>query len=328
MNKQRQFVEQCKERKKTKNFAQELSQLLGVNVDAAYRRSRGVTQLTFDEINKMCKHYSVSFDSIINYEGRTVPFQYNPMFNEEFSMRQYLTDIRNQMEQLTKAKDSKITITAVDIPYFRLFGFPSLRRFKLFFWQRSVLNLDEFQPQKFDVEKEEPEIDTISEDIFKFYHGIESTEIWAPETLDSTFKQIEYYIESGLFKDENTVVSILDDMVLFLNHLEAEAMLAKKTYHRNGEHFTSNFSMYQSDIFMSNNSILAFVGGTVFSYVSFNSFNSLMSFSPSFSEECQRWVEQIRVKSILLSDVSERLRYQFFQGLRNKIKTLKADFIE
>ena len=69
MNKQRQFVEQCKERKKTKNFAQELSQLLGVNVDAAYRRLRGVTQLTFDEINKMCKHYSVSFDSIIKYEG-------------------------------------------------------------------------------------------------------------------------------------------------------------------------------------------------------------------------------------------------------------------
>ena len=328
MNKQRQFVEQCKERKKTKNFAQELSQLLGVNVDAAYRRSRGVTQLTFDEINKMCKHYSVSFDSIINYEGRTVPFHYNPMFNEDFSMRQYLTDIRNQMEQLTMAKDSKITITATDIPYFRLFGFPSLRRFKLFFWQRSVLNLEEFQPQKFDIEKEEPEIDTISEDIFKFYHGIESTEIWAPETLDSTFKQIEYYIESGLFKDANTVISILDDLVLFLNQLEAEAMLAKKTYHRNAEHFTSNFSMYQSDIFMSNNSILASVGGSVYSYVSFNSFNSLMSFSPSFSEECQRWVEQIRVKSILLSDVSERLRYQFFQGLRNKIKTLKADFIK
>ena len=105
-------------------------------------------------------------------------------------------------------------------------------------------------------------------------------------------------------------------------------MLAKKTYHRNAEHFTSNFSMYQSDIFMSNNSILASVGGSVYSYVSFNSFNSLMSFSPSFSEECQRWVEQIRVKSILLSDVSERLRYQFFQGLRNKIKTLKADFIK
>lgn len=328
MNKQTQFVEQCKERKKTKNFAQELSQLLGVNVDAAYRRSRGVTQLTFDEINKMCKHYSVSFDSIINYEGRTVPFQYNPMFNEDFSMRQYLKDIRNQMEQLTIAKDSKITITATDIPYFRLFGFPSLRRFKLFFWQRSVLNLEEFQPQKFDIEKEEPEIDTISEDIFKFYHGIESTEIWAPETLDSTFKQIEYYIESGLFKDENTVISILDDLVLFLNQLEAEAMLAKKTYHRNGEHFTSNFSMYQSDIFMSNNSILASVGGSVYSYVSFNSFNSLMSFSPRFSEECQRWVEQIRVKSILLSDVSERLRYQFFQGLRNKIKTLKSDFIK
>ena len=62
------------------------------------------------------------------------------------------------------------------------------------------------------------ELWVLIEDIFKFYHGIESTEIWAPETLDSTFKQIEYYIESGLFKDANTVISILDDLVLFLKY--------------------------------------------------------------------------------------------------------------
>jgi len=48
-----------------------------------------------------------------------------------------------------------------------------------------------------------------------------------------------------------------------------------------------------------------------------------MSFSPKFSEECQNWIEQIRVKSVLLSDVSERLRYQFFQKLRGKIEQLK-----
>jgi len=243
MNKQVQFIEQCKERKKSKIFAQELAKLLGVNVDAAYRRARGVTSLTFEEINILCNHYSVSFDSIISYEGRTVPFQYNTMFHKDFSMYQYIKDIRDQMENLTLSKENRLLITALDIPYFRLFGYPALRKFKMFFWQRSVLNLEEFKQQKFDVDNTDPRYEQIMFDTFKFYHGIESTEIWSPETLDSTIKQIEYYIESGLFKNRETVNLIIEDLIMFLNQLENEAMLAKKSFYKDEENYTSKFSM-------------------------------------------------------------------------------------
>jgi len=119
-------------------------------------------------------------------------------------------------------------------------------------------------------------------------------------------------------------MQICDDMDALLDKLEREAERGQKSIHTKDGTISSPFKMYQSDMFMSNNCIQAFLGDKIFTYVSFNSFNSLMSFSPNFSEECSLWVEQIRLKSVLLSEVSEKLRYQFFKSLRNKLDELRG----
>ena len=328
MDQQVLFLEGCKDRRKTSNFAQELADLLGLNADAAYRRLRGATPLTFNEIKKISQSYNISFDSIINYEGRTVPFQFNSMFQDEFRILHYLKEIDQHLMRLSMGPDSKVSMTAMDLPYFRQFGFPSLRRFKLFYWQRSVLNLEEFRQLKFDTEHIVPEFEEITLQIYKHYHALDSTEIWAPETLDSTLKQIQYYLDSGLFTSLDSAISICDDLEKLLDKLEQEAQLATKILNIDGESYSSNFSMYQSDIFLSNNSIQAYGEDRIYTYVSFNSFNSLMSYAPTFSEECRRWIEQIRLKSILLSEVSEKHRFQFFRGLRNKIRELRDSIVK
>lgn len=324
---QQALIEQCKERVGSKNLASEMAELLGVNIDAAYRRMRGDTALTFDEIQKICLHFNISFDSVINYQGRLVPFQFNAMFRDQFSILKYLTGIEQELKMLSQMnpENAKIVMTAMDLPYFRQFGFSSLSRFKLFFWQRSVLNLLEFATKKYDANESLGEYEEITDRIYNYYHGIASTEIWAPETLDSTIKQIQYFIDSGLFVDKKSAEKICDDIDDLLTKLEGEAQLGRKLVQTKTGTISSPFEMYQSDIFLSNNSIQATKDGRTYTYVSFNSFNSLMSFSPHFSEECTRWIEQIRLKSILLSEVSEKLRYQFFRSLRAKLGGLRED---
>ncbi len=319
------LIEQCKERVGSKNLASELADLLGVNLDAAYRRMRGDTALTFDEIQKICQRFNISFDSVINYQGRLVPFQFNAMFKDKFSILQYLKGIEQELEMLAKmgSSDASMVLTAMDLPYFRQFGFKSLSRFKLFFWQRSVLNLPNFSTRKYDANESLGEYEEITDRIYQSYHGVSSTEIWAPETLDSTIKQVQYYLESGLFVDKKSAQQICDDIDALLTKLEGEAQLGRKLIQTPKGTISSPFEMYQSDIFLSNNCIQAVKDGRVYTYVSFNSFNSLMSFSPHFSDECNRWIEQIRLKSILLSEVSEKLRYQFFRSLREKLEGLR-----
>jgi hypothetical protein len=135
------------------------------------------------------------------------------------------------------------------LPYFRQFGFPALSRFKLFFWLRSVLNLEEFRHQKFDPMQGMEEYDEVVKDVYKYYHGVNSTEIWATETLDSTLKQIKYYSESGLFVSDGSVEYILEDLKQLLSKLEREAEMGKKQIQLDNEIHRSDFSMYQSDIF-------------------------------------------------------------------------------
>ncbi|MGB1037744.1 MAG: helix-turn-helix domain-containing protein, partial [Bacteroidia bacterium] len=230
MSNQRILIEQCKERIGSKNLATELAELLGVNADAAYRRMRGDTALTFDEIQRICLHFNISFDSVINYQGRLVPFQFNAMFRDKFSIINYLSGIEMELKMLTKRAvgDEHITMTAMDLPYFRQFGFKSLSRFKLFFWQRSVLNMEEFVQKKFDANDHLGEYEDITDRIYVNYHGVPSTEIWAPETLDSTIKQVQYYLESGLFENKESALQICDDTEALLSKLESEAQLGRK----------------------------------------------------------------------------------------------------
>jgi len=279
--------------------------------------------LTFEEIQKICTHYRISFDSIIDYQGRLVPFQFNAMFGDSFQILEYLKSIAQDLKSLQTDDSSSILLTAMDMPYFRQFGFPSLSRFKLFFWQRSVLNLEPYRHKCFDHQEAIADYETITKEIYKYYHGLASTEIWAPETLDSTIKQIQYFADSGLFASLESGLAVCDDVAALLDKLEEEAVMGRKALRTSEGTFTSTFRMYQSDIFLSNNCIQAFIGERVYTYVSFNSFNSLMSFFPSFSKECNRWIEQIRSKSVLLSEVSEKLRYQFFLGLRKRLAELR-----
>lgn len=123
-----------------------------------------------------------------------MPFQFNAMFRDGFSIETYLQQISVQLKNLTETPDSRFLITAMDLPYFRQFGFKGLSRFKLFFWQRSVLNLEAYRSLKFDISDDTSNYDHITREIFENYHQVDSTEIWTPKSIDSSIKQIEYYI--------------------------------------------------------------------------------------------------------------------------------------
>lgn len=319
------FLAQCKEKEVGKNLATELAELLGMNLDAAYRRIRGTTPLTFQEIQKVCNHFDLSFDTAVNYKGTSHPFEFTPMFGENgFDMLNHIQGVVQQLKFFKGDPNSAMTLVAMDLPYFRQFGYSQLLRFKLFYWQRSVLNMEAHRSKKFEPEFCEEAIEEAMKELYALYHEFDSVEIWTHETLDSTLKQIQYGVESGFFNSKEDALHVCNDLDDLLTKLEREAMVSKKTMSSDVKARSGSFAMYHSDILLGTNTVQVNSMGSVFTYVGFNSFNSLMSKSPTFSEECGRWSDQIRCKSTLLSDVSEKLRYQFFQVLRSKVDALKA----
>lgn len=317
------LLQQCKQRIKQENFAVQLAKLLNINLDAAYRRIRGTTLMTIDEVALVCGHYKVSFDANIAFHNKMIPFQFNSMFKDKFEIIEYLKGIQNSLNGMALFPNSHMALTAMDIPFFRLFGYNSLSRFKLFFWQKSVLNLEDFKLKKFIADEPAEDFEEIVKQIFYSYHKIKSYEIWAPETLDTTVKQVQYYIESGMFATKNDALSICNDLEAMLSKLERETENGKKTVLSAEATHSSPFELYQSDMFLSNNCIQAHVNENVYTYITFNTFNHLMTYIPEFSLECEKWMQQVKSKSVLLSEVSEKLRFQFFQQLKKKVHQLK-----
>jgi transcriptional regulator with XRE-family HTH domain len=75
-NIQSSFLDQVRKRLAPNvSFADELAEILNISRDSAYRRMRGETVLSLDEVKKICTHYGVSLDSLLAPSSQVISFQ-------------------------------------------------------------------------------------------------------------------------------------------------------------------------------------------------------------------------------------------------------------
>jgi hypothetical protein len=291
------------------SLVDELADLLKISNDSAYRRLRNETVLSLDETYKICKHYKISVDSVFSNMGDSVTCNYIKLTDSAENFENYLTGILNQLLRLQKAENSKIIYAAEEIPIFHSFFSRQLAAFKLFYWQRSVLNIPDYQTKKFEWDVIPEKQLQLANAIYQGYLKVPSTEIWTNETIQTTIKQIEYYFESGAFKEKNDCITILEELKKMMQAI-----------HRFAENENKNetkstgvpFSLFNSDLVIGTNCIHINVNNGVYSYISFNTMNSLTTSNHQFCEEIEHWMKNLIKKSTLISSIAEKQRFQFF----------------
>lgn len=287
------------------SLVDDIADLLKISNDSAYRRLRSETELSLDETYKICKHYRISVDSVFSNKGDSVTCNYIKLTDSEENFDSYLTSLLNQLERLQKTEDSKIIYAAEEIPIFHSFHSKELASFKLFYWQRSVLNIPAYQTKKFDWNViSEKQLD-LTKKIHDTYLKVPSTEIWTNETINTTIKQIEYYFESGAFKTKEDTICVLDELKKMAQAINQYAEDEKKTNN-------ATFNLYNSDLVIGTNCIHVTNGSSELSYISFNTLNSLTTSNHQFCEEIEHWMKNLIKKSTLISSVAEKQRFQFF----------------
>ncbi len=292
------------------SLVDDIADLLKISNDSAYRRLRNETELSLDETYKICKHYRISVDSVFSNKGDSVTCNYIKLTDSAENFENYLTGLLNQLTRLQKSEDAKIIYAAEEIPIFHSFYSKELAAFKLFYWQRSVLNVPEYQTKKFDWDSIPEKQLKLAEHIHQTYLKIPSIEIWTDETIQTTIKQIEYYFESGAFKEKEDTITVLQELKKMMQAIHHYAEHDTKNDHTNSAGIS--FGLYNSDLVIGTNCIHVTVGGTVFSYISFNTMNSLTTGNQQFCEEIEHWMRNLIKKSTLISGIAEKQRFQFF----------------
>ena len=126
-----------------------VGEILSISQDAVYRRFRGETLLTIFELEKLCKHFEISLDSLFEINKNAVLFDFRQLNEYEFSMARYLEKIVKDLQLIKAQKNPELVITVSNIPLLQLMNFPHLVRFKLFFWAKTHLQMKEYEGKAF-----------------------------------------------------------------------------------------------------------------------------------------------------------------------------------
>ncbi len=289
------------------SYVDELSELLHISSDSVYRRLRGETLLSITEIQDLCLHYNISFDSVCGLENTgLVSFQYDPVRGAETFMK-YLISMRDVLKNLEQKGNAHIMYAAIDIPILHNFRFPLVSFFKSFYWLKSISNFPGFHELKFSRKILKTEFVELGKEINELYCKIPSTEIWTDLILNALLKQIDYYWDSGEFNTREDALELLEEVEKEFDYMQAAAEACSK----NPDAKTPpgkpvNFQVYFCDIEISNNCILIQDGTNRTAYLSTHTFNKMLTSNLVFTEETQRWMDSLLTKSTLISGIGEK----------------------
>lgn len=307
------------------SLVNELSDVLDISTDSAYRRMRGETYLVIDEILLLCNHFNVSFDSLNPAHEGVVSFRYSKMEPHRDSLIEYLTGLLKDIEVIRNAPAGRITYACEDIPVFHHYGNPVMSQFKLFYWMQSILNVPELASQKFDCSVHDVELDSLVNQIYEAYSRIPSIEVWTESTIQSTAKQIEYFWEAGKFASKEDALAVCAGFAAEIESIQQKAENSCKLA-LNLPASTDdaiNYQLYFSDIEITNNSVLVELGGISSVYLGHFSFSTMSTTSEAYCTETRRWFDTIIRKSTLISGVSEKHRFQVFRRFLSQIGLLE-----
>lgn len=296
------------------SLSEELADLLKISTDSAYRRLRSETEFTLNEVYTIAHHFNISIDSLFAFNSDFVTCNYIKLTDSSENFEKYLASLAGQLKALEQLQNRRIIYAAEEVPIFHSLGTDPLRAFKLFYWQRSVLNVPEYQNKKLSLDIVPKKLMELAATIHETYKQVPSIEIWTDNTILTTAKQVEFYFESGVFREKEDALLVLEHLHKMIDNLNSYSEHQSKL--TGG---TENYQLYNSDLVIGTNCIHISTDHYNSSYISFNTLNSLTTTNSVFCEEIEHWMKNLMKKSTLISGSAEKQRFRFFSGMHKHI---------
>ena len=308
------FLEQVKSKLPPNvSFPDELAEVLNISRDSAYRRIRGETILSLEEVRTICNHYRLSLDSLLAPTQDSISFNHRAINSDAFSFGEWLTSILKNLEMIYQFPQRELIYCAKDLPMFHYFLFPELAAFKMYFWMKVYLRYDKYANQVFEQKVIPADYLATGERIYSLYSGMPSTEIWSDEVANITTRQIEYSLESGFITPEQSVM-LHECFTKLIEKTKKFALEGSK----NGK--GNNYWLYKNDILIADTTILVKMGDKRVTYLTYNTMNILTTSEETFCNTTEDYLKNLINKSILISQTGERERNKFFNKIIEQIK--------
>jgi len=302
------------------SFVHEIAELLGMSYDSAYRRIRGEKILSLEELQKISYHYHISIDAHFQVDVGKIAFDNLTLSSHNFSIRNWLEKILTDINKIVQAPEKSIIYAAKDAPFMHFFQIPEIAAFKVFLWQKTFFQFKEYQDKKFSFSDYDDEIQKIGRKILIASTKVPTIEIWNEDTFGIFIRQIEYYWVSGLFKDENDIWILCDQLENWIRHIQHQAECGFKfLYGQEAKGVENSFQLYENEIVLNDNTILANLSGFKVAYLTYNVASLLVTSNQDFAGNIESFMRGLIKNSILISSSAAKERSRFFNKLINQV---------
>jgi len=277
--------------------------------------------LTPDEISLLTRTFNLSLDALVYEESSTVFFDFTPFSNSVTNVGGYLNGVLEDLKRVHQLPDVKIYYVSYEIPFFYYSFFPELISFKLFIWGKTIWELDYLKDRPFDFDIISYPDEKVIEDILKSFLSLDTLEIWSVNIIDNTLSQIEYFVNSGGFKNPEDAYVLCDKMSLLVEQWKKMAEHGKKFPLGNydEDNTRGEFHLYQQELLITSNTILVVSPVTKIIFPIISNPNYLRSTDQQMCDYQEDWFRKAIAKSTFISNQNEKARNSFFGVMDRKI---------
>ena len=303
---------------------EEIAKVLDVSVDSVYRRMRGEKTISLDELHKLCTHYKISSDQLMNLQTGAFLFQGNLLNDKTFRFEDYLKGMVRDLSYMNSFKNKEIFYLCKDVPIFTHNYFREIAAFKYFFWMKTIFHFPEFEQKLFRFDCYPDELHALGDKTLALYNQLPSTELWNVENINFAIRQIEFYRDSRMFESDNDVLKLYESWEKVIDHVERQAARGYKFNYDDPEEKPINtYRVYFNEVILGDNSFVVILEGVKMAVISYTVFNYMTTRDLSFCENLYDYVQSLMKRSTLISKVSEKERSKFFRTLRERIARRK-----
>ncbi|HOW24837.1 MAG TPA: hypothetical protein PK711_04135 [Bacteroidales bacterium] len=307
------------------SFVHEISELLNISYDSAYRRIRGEKELTLDEFRYLVIHYGLSADTLFSSTQANVLFAPRSFQKNKDSFLEWLQQLLTEIRLLASAEGKQVIYSAKDIPIFHYFQVREIALFKEFIWLKTLFKLPEYSDKLFSVTDSSDEIYQVGQQMLHYSVRIPTLEIWNDETITNLLQQVKFYWESGYFAGEEDFWILCDKMEEWIKHLRKQAELGFKfIYGTEPEGQEDSFKLFYNDFILGDNTVLMLSRDRKTAFLTYNFIYLLSTNKPEFCQEIEDFMHTLMQKSVLISTVSAKERNSFFNRMLERVYKLKT----
>ncbi len=298
----------------------EVSSILNVSYDAAYRRVNNKTSLSLEEAVILSKHYKISLNKLYEVgEQHTLLAEKSPTISTIADLENYFKVSLQSIEPLIRLKSASITYSAKDIPIFYTLTNTYITKYKFYVWLK-FLSEDGLMAKTTFEEFLETIPDSLIESAVALadrYNYINITEFWNDNTINGTLQQVLYYFETGLVSQKMALL-ICKDLQDIVSHVEQQTINQTIINSKNN----ASYNLYKSDLLTMSNTVMI---NTQHQKLFFTPFTVLKYFKIQHPATCEEmdsfFAKQIKNSKQLVS-AGEKDRTQFFNKMRQKITSV------